>query len=255
MSTPRGQRWRRGRAGWCRWIHTWAHNPFSAATSIPIITGTGRLRYLRRTRHRSRCVLQLVHFLSMVLCYWYLSSLDPYRSSCSAVIARYHHNSAPPYLGFNTEQGARSSFAAFQAPGQLPQGLFFRPLRPLVGLPAPVQSLHPSTPQHHGMTPTSPTSRSTLSPPSTTFPRAPNCAASQMRSVFETQPTSSSPSRVRPSPSPSSLSLIQCNATSAPAPAAARQPSSSHPLLAPVVESHLFYVVIEGDAPGVYGLQ
>lgn len=168
----------------------------------------------------------------------------PCRLSCSAVIARYHHNSAPPYLGFSTEQAARSSFAAFQATAQLPQGLFFRSLRPLVGSPTPVQSWHPSTPQRRGMTPTSPTSRIT---PPTTIPRAPVRAASQPQNAFATQPTGS-PSRIRPSPSPS---LTQRNA--APAPAAARQPSSSRLLLAPVVEN--FYVVIEGDAPGVYGSQ
>src|SRR6266545_5026878 len=54
--------------------------------------------------------------------------ITPYRSSCNAVILCYHRNSTPPYLGFNTEQQAQTSFAAFQASGQLPAGLFLTSL-------------------------------------------------------------------------------------------------------------------------------
>lgn len=74
----------------------------------------------------------------------------PYRTSCRAVIQRYYHNSAPPYLGFNGEEHAQTSFAAFQASGQLPAGLFSPTfLRPLDDSPVPSsQSPLPLTIHH-----------------------------------------------------------------------------------------------------------
>jgi len=62
----------------------------------------------------------------------------PYRPSCIAVIQCYHRNSAPLYPGFHAEEHAQTSFAAFQASGQLPVGLFSpTSLRPLNGSPVP----------------------------------------------------------------------------------------------------------------------
>lgn len=47
------------------------------------------------------------------------------RASCEVVIERYHWNSAPPYIGFNTKMEARDSFEYLQTVGRLPPNIFF----------------------------------------------------------------------------------------------------------------------------------
>ena len=224
----------------------------------------------------------------------------PYRTSCHAVIGCYYRNTAPPYLGFNTEEHAQTSFAAFQASGQLPAGLFSSAsLQPLDGSPVPsLQSLlsltpqrcamtptsalfaavqasgqHPGglfsstslrplngspvpssqsplllTPHHRHMTPTSMVSRTAVNPSIPCAPHTSVRAASQVQSAFTSQTsvrpahqirgtsgsTSNSPRPDPLSPIASPLSPMGRNITPA---------------------SVLFYVVIEGDTPGVYRSQ
>jgi hypothetical protein len=159
----------------------------------------------------------------------YCQCLSRCRASCEAVVERYHRNSAPPFLGFNTEIEARTSFESFQTVGQLPPGIFFpAAIRPLDGLPVP---LHPRTPQRRTRTPTSCT---TVSPSPSTVPHL---------------ALSSTPIR---------SGSIQRNLV--PAPTQACQPSrlvatSSLPLLAHVDDDVSFYIVVEGHAPGIYGSQ
>lgn len=168
------------------------------------------------------------------------------RPSCEAVIERYYRNSAPPYLGFNSEIEARTSFESFQTTGQLPSGLFFpASLQPLNG--PPVQ-LPPRTPQRRNRPPTPLSPRTTVSPSSSTL----------LRSAFSGTAVSS---RTTVSPSPSTLprpalsgtavrsGSIQCNLV--PASTQASQPSGS----CHVDDGLSFYVVIEGHAPGIYGSQ
>lgn len=163
--------------------------------------------------------------------------------SCRAVIQRYHANYAPPYLGFNAEEHARVSFSAFQASGQLPQGLFSpTSLRPLDGPSVPTQPPHLLTPQRRGMSPTSPFSRTSVN---LHTPHTPVRAAPQVQSPVTPQTpirptlmrgdlgsTSNSPLRDLLSPIPTRGDI---------APASVLNP--------------VFYLVLEGDAPGVYGSQ
>ena len=69
------------------------------------------------------------------------------RASCEAVIDCYYWNSALPFVGFNTELDARSSFESFQTSGQLTPGIHFpTSVQPLNG---PPRLLLPQTPQCH----------------------------------------------------------------------------------------------------------
>jgi hypothetical protein len=161
------------------------------------------------------------------------------RASCEAVIERYYRNSAPPYVGFNTESEARISFESFQTLGQLPQGIFFpASLRQLNGQSVPQQ---PRTPQRRNRLPTSLSSRTTVSPSPSTLPQSSRLVASGTTAV-------------------ESGSHIPIQRNMVPASTQACQPShlvvtSSLPLLAHVNEDLSFYVVIEGHAPGIYGSQ
>lgn len=154
------------------------------------------------------------------------------RASCEAVIERYYRNSAPPYVGFNTESEARNSFNSFQTLGQLPKGIFFPvSLRPINGLPV----LQPQTPQRRNRPPTSLSSRTTVSPPPSLLPPSSRLVAS-------------------------SGSHIPIQRNMVPASTQAYQPShlvvtSSLPVSTQVNEDLSFYVVIEGHAPGIYGSQ
>ena len=182
-----------------------------------------------------------IHSISIFPYCQYSSSLN--RKSCSAVIQRYYSNSAPPYQGFNAEEHARTSFAAFQASGQLPAGLFSpASLQLLDGSPVPTQSLHPITPQRRGMMPTSPSSRTTVNPPLLRTPRTPVRAAPQVQSTPQTP--------IRPTPQMRGYLGSTSNSP-------LRDPlSPMRRNIAPAsVVNPLFYVVIEGDAPGVYGSQ
>lgn len=162
-----------------------------------------------------------------------------------AVIRRYYNNYGPPYLGFNAEGEARSSFAAFQASGELPAGLFSpTSLRSLNSSPIPSsQSPLPLTPYPRGTTPTSPPLRFTPHTPiraaaqvqSAFTPRTPVRPALQMRGNLGS--TSNSSHRDLLSPIPAPLSPMRRN----------NAPTT--------VVTPMFYLVIEGDAPGVYGSQ
>jgi len=178
-------------------------------------------------------------------------SWTPYRASCIAVIQRYYQHSAPPYQGFNTEEHAQTSFAAFQSSGELPAGLFSpTSLRRFDDSPAPSsQPLLPSTPPRRGLMPASlfPVSHIAVNPPFRSTPRSP-IRAPQAQSPFTSQmpvyqgrhmradlgSTSNTIHRNPLSPMPTPLSSI-------------RAPTS--------VEIQRFYLVIEGEAPGVYGSQ
>ena len=151
------------------------------------------------------------------------------RASCEAVIEHYYQNSAPPYIGFNTESEARNLFNSFQTLGQLPKGIFF--LVSINGLPV----LQPQTPQCRNRPPTSLSSHTTVSPPPSLLPPLSRLVASSGSHI-----------------------PIQCNMV--PASTQAYQPShlvvtSSLPVSTQVNEDLSFYVVIEGHAPGIYGSQ
>ena len=138
------------------------------------------------------------------------------RASCEAVIDRYYWNSAPPFVGFNTELDARSSFKSFQTFKQLPPGIRFpTSVQPLNG---PPMLLLPQTPQHRNKPSTS---QSPVSPSPNSLP----------------SPALSGPA-------------VQSGLSSTHYLAAMPLPLSAH------LDVNLkFYAVIEGDAPGVYGSQ
>jgi hypothetical protein len=192
---------------------------------------------------------------------WYTFHLDicllstfniPYRRSCLAVIRRYHRNTVPPYLGFNAEEQARSSFAAFQATGQLPAGLF------LPVYPPPLDGVQSSVPSSQtpplltlplGMTPTSPFSGPAVNSPSLRTPHTPVRAAPQVQSARTFQ------APVRPA-----REMRANSGSTSSRPNHERDPLSPIPTpLSPMrrdigkASVVLFYLVIEGDAPGVYG--
>lgn len=194
---------------------------------------------------------------------WYTFHLDicllstfniPYRNSCVAVIRRYDCNAAPPYIGFNAEEQARSSFAAFQATGQLPAGLFLPvSLQPLDGLQLSVPSSQTPPPLTlpHGMTPTSRSSGPAVNPLLRRTPHTPVRGALQVPRACTPQ----TPVRLAPQ--------MRANSGST-----SSRPHHGHDPLSPIptplsptrrdigqISAVLFYLVIEGEAPGVYGTQ
>jgi len=173
----------------------------------------------------------------------------PYRNSCVAVIRRYHCNAAPPYIGFNAEDQAQSSFAAFQATGRLPAGLFL-PVS-LQQLSVPSLQTPPPLTLPHSMTPTSPSSCPVVNPLLQCTPHTPVRVAPQVQSACTPQ----TPIRLAPQ--------MRANSGSTSSrPHHGRDPLSPIPtLLSPMqrdigqISAVLFYLVIEGEAPGVYGMQ
>jgi len=163
----------------------------------------------------------------------------PYRGSCKAVIQRYFRNSAPPYMGFNVEEQAQTSFADFQASGQLPVGLFPpTSLRPLNSTPVPSSQSPPLLSPHHPGTPSFPCT--IVNPTLLCTPHTPVRVAREVLNV------STSETPVRPTP------RMRGNLES-------MSNSPRHdpllPIAIPMSSIQSFYVVIEGDAPGVYGMQ
>ena len=167
------------------------------------------------------------------------------------MIRRYHRNGAPPYLGFNGEEQARSSFAAFQATGQLPVGLFSPvSLQPLDGLQSFVpssQTPSPLTLSRAMIPPTSPSSRPTVNRRLLQTPLTPVRTAPQVQSAR--------------TPKTPPVPQMRANAGST-----SSRPRHGHgplsPIPTPPTQGNIgpasvvsFYLVIEGDAPGVYGSQ
>jgi hypothetical protein len=167
------------------------------------------------------------------------------------VIRRYHCNGAPPYLGFNAEDQAQSLFAAFQAAGQLPPGLFPSvSLQPL-GSQSSVPSSQSPPPLYLpcGMMPTR--LHPAVNPLLLCTPRTPVCAAPQAQSVRTPQTSIRPPSEMR----------ANADSTSS-RPPHGHDPLSPLPTLLSSMQRNigpasvvLFFLVIEGDAPGVYGSQ
>ncbi len=107
------------------------------------------------------------------------------RKLCIAVIRHYYHNSVPPYLGFNAEEHAQISFAAFQASRLLPVGLFsLTSFQRLNGSPVLMQSLQPLTSHCCSMTPISPFSHTAVNPPLLSTLHTPVRAAPQVQNAF-----------------------------------------------------------------------
>lgn len=235
------------------------HNPIAGPTSPSRLqrqhpSRQGRIAYVIYGGQGSESGVYYNWYVGMhSIDYLNISLLSSsYRASCMAVIRRYVHNHAPPYQGFNAEEDARASFASFHTSGELPSGLFpSSSLRRLDAPPVPSsQSPPPLTPYFRGMpvTGTSPFSHTTVNPQSPRTVHSPVRAAPQVPSAFTSR------SIVRHGPTHQTRANLGSTSNSP-----RRDPSPLSPMqrnIAPTsAVNPMFYLVVEGHAPGVYGLQ